>query len=106
MVTNTQIEIKAAAKIYLSMGGCSGNEAKETQETQETEEERIHRVLYEKANAFLVAMPDGAATVNETNFDAVKAEVDRREQLSPLILTIKDLNGSNEETTAKRGGGG
>ena len=42
-------------------------------------------------------MPDGAATVNEDNVDVVRTEIERREALPPLVLTIQDLNGSNED---------
>ena len=45
-------------------------------------------------------MPDGAATVNEDNVDVVRTEIERREALPPLVLTIQDLDGSNEEITA------
>jgi hypothetical protein len=46
-------------------------------------------------------IPDGAtATVKEANMDTIRAEVERHEALPPLVLTIKDLGGSNEETTA------
>jgi len=45
-----------------------------------------------------VSIPDGA----EANVDAIPAEVERREALPPLVLTIQYLNGSNEETTVAR----
>jgi hypothetical protein len=56
--------------------------------------------LFVKACKFLVAMPDGAATVNEDNVDVVRTEIERLEALPPLVLTIQDLDGSNEEITA------
>ena len=63
---------------------------------EETVEERNNRIL-SNARKFLVAIPDGAATINETNIDAIRAEIERREALPPLVLTIKDLSGSNED---------
>ena len=54
-------------------------------------------MVFANARKFLVAIPDGAATINETNIDAIRAEIERREALPPLVLTIKDLNGSNED---------
>ena len=54
-------------------------------------------MVFANARKFLVAIPDGAATINETNMDAVRAEIERREALPPLVLTIQDLSGSNED---------
>jgi len=54
-------------------------------------------MVFANARKFLVAIPDGAATINETNIDAVRAEIERREALPPLVLTIQDLSGSNED---------
>ena len=75
------------------MGACCGKQG-------ETKEEKARRGLFVKACKFLVAMPDGAATVNEDNVDVVRTEIERREALPPLVLTIQDLDGSNEEITA------
>ena len=54
-------------------------------------------MVFANARKFLVAIPDGAATINETNTDAVHVEIERREALPPLVLTIQDLNDSNED---------
>ena len=54
-------------------------------------------MVFANARKFLVAIPNGAATINETNIDAIRAEIERREALPPLVLTIKDLSGSNED---------
>ena len=53
-------------------------------------------MLFTKAHKFLVSIPD-EATVNEASVNAVRAEIERREALPPLVLTIKDLSGSNED---------
>ena len=82
------------------MGVCLGKEPVGKTEEEAEEENTNKRMLFAKARKFLVPMPDGAATINETNIDAVRAEIERREALPPLVLTIQDLNGSNEETTA------
>ena len=81
------------ARRIAEMGACCGKQG-------ETKEEKARRGLFVKACKFLVAMPDGAATVNEDNVDVVRTEIERREALPPLVLTIQDLDGSNEEITA------
>jgi hypothetical protein len=83
------------------MGVCLGKAPVGKTEEEAEEENTNKRMLFAKARKFLVPMPDGAATINETNIDAVRAEIERREALPPLVLTIQDLNGSDEETVAR-----
>jgi len=65
---------------------------------QDTEKTFLFQNTSTLANSLI---PDGAtATVKNTNMDTIRAEVERHEALPPLVLTIKDLGGSNEEITA------
>jgi hypothetical protein len=85
------------------------------EELQKTADDNARVALFEKARKFLVVIPPAHRgprhtprtrineniddMVNEANLDAVRAEVERSEAL-PLVLTIQDHSGSNEEATA------
>jgi len=71
------------------MGAICGGERTE-------EEEQADRELEEKAIYFLCELRDFISN-GSYNMDAVRAEIERREALPPLALTVQDPNGKLPE---------
>ena len=69
------------------MGACAAKE-EDVEVTQ----------LRQKAQQFGIAMPDGAATLNDSNIDAVRAEVERYEKMPPMSITCCLPDDDGEET--------